>query len=115
MNALNAILDFFKNIWDWLTWYEPGYLETKLGTIKESFSAKFPPIDNIFPDNFAESTEAPIISIDLSHYGIGQQEIVDLNYMQSHFSTFKRWIAAFLYLSTTLVIYRKITGDGVND
>lgn len=115
LNVLNAILGFFTDIWGWLTWSEPGYLQTRLGGIKDTFSAKFPSIDDLFPSDFTESTKAPDISINLSRYGIGEQKIVDLNYMQHYFSTFKRWTSAFLYLSTTLVIYKKITGDGVND
>lgn len=114
-NLFGPLFDFLTNIFDWLTWFEPDYMSTQFDTIQTGFSDKFPDFSTVLDTRQSVSNEPPDMTVNFSFMGIGRQTVMDISPYSSYLPYLKNILRAFMYLLTTVMVFVKITGGGLND
>lgn len=109
------LFSFLTNIFDWLTWFEPEYIETNINEIQTGFTDKFPDFTQVIDTEQTISTEAPEMTVDFEFMGLGQQQVMDISPYEPYIPYLKGILRAFMYLSTAVIVFVKITGGGLND
>lgn len=118
-NAIGMLFEplfsLIGNIFDWLTWFDTDYMSSSFDTINTQFSGKFPDFSNIINTNQSIGTEPPDMTVNISFMGLGNQTVMNISPFRPYFPYIKNILRAFIWLSTVVIIFVKITGGGLND
>lgn len=118
-NAIGMLFEplfsLIGNIFDWLTWFDTDYMTESFNTINTQFSDKFPDFSNIIDTNQSIGTEPPDMTVNFSFMGLGNQTVINISPLTPYFPYIKNILRAFIWLSTIIIIFVKITGGGLND